>query len=364
MKEVSRRSELFAKEAADWVVVLGDADEQTRKAFAVWLRASPENVKEFLSVAAIWGTLPELSEQPSAEELVRLAAKQPNVVALPRAARSESEQPPAGQSSRRQWIARAAAIALVAVAIGAIFFVMQPEENAILYATLTGEQSSVPLPDGSVVNLNTQSRMRVKFSEEFRDVHLVEGEALFNVERDAKRPFRVITEHALIEAVHTQFNVRQDSNAVTVTVTEGVVVVSSATVGAGTDLSVDGQSGETDSSQSVRLNAGQQTQVGSDITEAVVVDTKVENAIAWRQHRLIFDALPLKQVIEEFNRYNDPPAVIEDRQLESLPISGVFRSNDRDSFLQFLSKMQIAEYARRADGVIVLKGGPADDTGQ
>ena len=371
----SRRGDIIAQEAADWLIALADADEQTRKAFAAWLRLSPEHVKEFLCVSAIWGMLPELSSQPSIEELVGAAATEPNVVALPhrdqsearreprREPRRERRSTPGRSSSRARWMGRAAGL-LVAVAVGAILLISPPAEDPDLYATVTGEQSSIPLPDGSLVTLNTRSTMRVRYSDEYRDVHLGDGEALFDVARDTGRPFRVITEQAVIEAVGTQFSVRNGIDEVTVTVLEGLVEVSRKDGGANAEMLVDGEPYAERSSQPVRLEVGQQAQVKSGVAKPVVVDVSVEKAIAWRQHRLVFEALPLKHVIEEFNRYNDPPAAIEDKELESLPISGVFRSIDRDSFLQFLSQMQLAESSTRADGTIVLRGMSGDTPSQ
>ena len=375
----SRRGDIIAQEAADWLIALADADEQTRKAFAAWLRLSPEHVKEFLCVSAIWGMLPELSSQPLIEELVGAAATEPNVVALPdrdqsearreprrearRKPRRERRSTPGRSSSRARWMGRAAGL-LVAVAVGAILLISPPAEDPDLYATVTGEQSSIPLPDGSLVTLNTRSMMRVAYSDEYRDVHLGDGEALFDVARDTGRPFRVITEQAVIEAVGTQFSVRNGIDEVTVTVVEGLVEVSRKAGGANAEMLVDGEPYAERSSQPVRLEVGQQAQVKSGVAKPVVVDVSVEKAIAWRQHRLVFEALPLKHVIEEFNRYNDPPAAIEDKELDSLPISGVFRSIDRDSFLQFLSQMQLAESSTRADGTIVLRGMSGDTPSQ
>ena len=359
----SRRGDIIAQEAADWLIALADADEPTRKAFAAWLRLSPEHVKEFLSVSAIWGMLPELSSQPSIEELVGAAAMEPNVVALPDRDQSEARRTPGRTSSRARWMGRAAGL-LVAVAVGAILLISPPAEDPDLYATVTGEQSSIPLPDGSLVTLNTRSMMRVAYSDEYRDVHLGDGEALFDVVQDTRRPFRVITEQAVIEAVGTQFSVRNGIDEVTVTVLKGLVDVSRKAGGANAETLVDGQPYAERSSQPVRLKVGQQAQVKSGVAKPVVVDVSVEKATAWRQHRLVFEALPLKDVIEEFNRYNDPPAAIEDKELESLPISGVFRSIDRDSFLQFLSQMQLAESSTRADGTIVLRGMSGDTPSQ
>ena len=232
--ELTRRSIVIAEEAAHWVVALADADEQTRKAFAAWLRLSPEHIREFLAVSGIWGTLPDISSRPAAEELARLAATQPNVVAMPGAPRNESKNTPAPASSRRRWMGRAAAV-LVAAAAGAIFLILRPGEDPNLYTTGTGQQSSVTLPDGSLVTLNTRSTVRLAYSEEYRDLHLAEGEALFDVKKDATRPFRVMTGHAVIQAVGTQFNVRKDADEITVTVVEGAVDVTSSAPGATAD---------------------------------------------------------------------------------------------------------------------------------
>lgn len=361
--KASRRGDVIAEEAADWLVALADADAQVRKAFAAWLRESPEHVREFLSVSAIWGMLPELSSQPSIEELVRAAATEPNVMALPDRDRPEARTTPGRTSSRARWMGRAAGL-LVAVAVGAILLISPPAEDPNLHATVTGEQSSVPLPDGSLVTLNTRSMMRVAYSDEYRDVHLGDGEALFDVVRDTRRPFRVITEQAVIEAVGTQFNVRKGIGEVTVTVVEGTVDVLPKAGGATAEVLVGGEPNARHSSQPVRLEVGQQARVKSGVGKPVVADASVEKAIAWRQHRLVFESLPLKHVIEEFNRYNEPPTVIADKELESLPISGVFRSIDRDSFLQFLSQMQLAEHSTRADGTVVLRGMSGDGPSQ
>ena len=359
----SRRGDIIAQEAADWLVALADADEQTRTSFAAWLRLSPEHVKEFLSVSAIWGMLPELSTQPSIEELADAAATEPNVVAFPGRDRSEARRTAGRTRAQWRWMGLVAGL-LVAVAVGAILLISPSAEDGYLYATMTGQQSSIPLPDGSLVTLNTRSTMRVRYSGEYRDVHLGDGEALFDVAKDAERPFRVITEQAVIEAVGTRFSVRNGIDVVTVVVVEGLVEVLGKVAGTEAEVLVDGEPYAERSSQPVRLEVGQQAQVKSGVAKPVVGDVSVENALAWRQHRLVFEALPLKQVMEEFDRYNDPPTVIADRELESLPISGVFRSVDRDSFLQFLSQMRLAESSIRADGTIVLKGMSGDSASQ
>ena len=352
-----RRNELLAAEAADWVIALGDADRETRKAFAAWLRTSPEHIREFLAVSAIWSAMPGVSARPSAEELVRMARTQANVIPVPGLERFPARKSQSRRILRRRWAGRAAAAAVLALAAAAILLEIIPGGNRNLHATGIGEHASVPLPDGSAVTLNTRSTIRVAYSAQHRDVHLVGGEALFEVEEDVSRPFRVITQQGVIEALGTQFNVRVHADEVTVTVVEGVVAVSAGDYrpdagGQPADLSL-----REDAPSTVQIRTGQQLRLRSGSPAAEVIETALEKTITWRERRLVFEALPLEQVIEEFNRYNDPPAVIDSESLKSLPISGVFRSDDLESFLQFLSQMELAEFSERDDGAIVLTGG-------
>ena len=349
-------NEFLAAQAADWVVALGESDHQTREAFADWLRASPEHIREFLAVSAIWGTLAGVSSQPSVQELVRLATSQSNVVEMPGAGGSGPTRAAVRARPGRRWLGRAAAAAIGAVALAAIVLNLPFGGDPNLHATVVGEQSSVPLPDGSVVTLNTRTSIRVDYSARFRDVHLVDGEALFDVADNDARPFRVFTELALIEAVGTQFSVRTYSGQVTITVVEGIVDVSSLSREPQARTDPDGRVQAAPMPAPVRIRFDQQARVRSGASTAQVVDAAVEKAIAWREQRLIFDALPLEQVIEEFNRYHARPVIIAEQELKPLPISGVFRCDDRASFLQFLSRMELADSAEREDGIIVLTG--------
>ncbi len=342
-RKVSKRRELLAAEAAEWLTVLDGADRGRREQFAQWLRTSPEHVREFLAAAAVWDSLPGVSSQPSAEALARLARQSDNVLPLGGAGRGE-----AGKGARRFGRRRLgwAAAAAVAVALAAALRVFAPfsEPPPMEYATQVGEQLSVSLADGSVVTLNTRSALEVAYSPRYRDVRMSGGEALFEAAEDAERPFRVFAGGAMIEAVGTRFNVRQRSGEVVVTVLEGAVDVSAE--------HSSGNAARLRPAAAVRVAEDQQARAADE--GIVVVDRDAGAAIAWRERRLVFDALPVRAVIEEFNRYQAPPVVVADAAVAELPISGVFRSDDRESFLQFLSQMGIAEHSTQPDGVIVL----------
>ncbi len=356
----AKRSDVIADEAADWFVSLQEPGAQSRAEFAAWLKTSPEHVREFLEIAALWEEVNTLQSQPSVDDLVAMAitdADDSNVVSLgtpelTAAAIPRSKTRPEATAGRSRWAALAAAA--VVLFFAGMQIMRPPAADPNLHTTMTGEQRSLPLPDGSIVTLNTQSTLRVAYSDEYRDVILGEGEALFDVAKDTARPFRVITEHAVVQAVGTQFNVHQEKGDLVVTVVEGIVDVNT---GSGA-----GQSGRMRPGMSMplvfepqRLMVGQQATVASGSSKVVVAEATIDTAIAWQERRLVFDFLPLREVIAEFNRYNDPPLTINDSELDLLPISGVFRSNDRESFVQFLQEMHLAKSTTRADGTIVLQ---------
>ena len=361
-----RRKDLIAEEASEWFLRLEGTDVRANAEFAAWLKASPEHVEEFLAIATLWNSLPDVLSQPYAEELIALAHRDDNVVALATPESFAPEAPAATRKTLPRWgIGIAAAAAAAALSIGLVLTLLPQPSDPNMHATAIGEQSSIPLADGSIVTLNTQSEMRVEYSPEFRDIRLLQGEALFDVAKDNRRPFRVITQHAVVTAVGTQFNVRSDSEDVTVTVVEGEVdvVATSVLSQSGGVARIPNESvsepplvdtAPTDS-QPTRLTVGQQAKVASRSGEVAVVETAVEKATAWRERSLVFEAMSLAEVIDEFNRYNDPPLVINDDKLGVLPINGVFRSNDRASFVEFLERMQLAEARTRADGTIELR---------
>lgn len=363
MSKETKRIDVIAEEAAEWSISLKDGDAKSKAAFAAWLRTSPEHVKEFLSIATLWDALLELAAQPSVAELVELASANTNVVALTDPVISVPKALSETTRSKRRIIPWSIAAGVAVMIVGGALTFISPPEDPNRYTTAIGEQMSLSLDDGSIVMINTQSTLRIAYSEDFRDIFLEKGEALFDVAKNPERPFRVITEHAIIQAIGTQFNVRQVNGDIMVTVVEGIVDVAATNprsqAGDVAHLtSVDDPLPAI--KRSVMLTVGQQARVRSRSGDVAIVDTTVYKAISWQQRRLVFESLSLKDVVDEFNRYNDPPLLIDDVDLKQLPISGVFRSNDRESFVKFLSEMQLAKSHTRSDGTIVLRGVQSD----
>jgi transmembrane sensor len=382
MSQHREHRDCITDEAALWFVRAQgpELSAAERRALASWLAGSAEHVREYLFVAAVTQDIRSLSSTPSVDDLIELAREatdDANVVALLSSGFSSLEleaarTAPGSKESRslrrgRPALWATAATLLLAIAASTFYVVTS---GPVTYTTGVGEQMSFPLKDGSVVTLNAQSSLELAYTEAERSVRLVQGEALFAVAKNPDRPFRVLTERAVIQAIGTQFNVRFRGEDTTVTVVEGIVEVRLDSdgrhrSGKGTDLaSSDGLTGDARGSvnepiadlQLVRLTAGQQASVSPRSAQVAVAEIKVEKATSWRERRLSFDAWPLSKVVDEFNLYNDQRIVIQDRALAEKSISGVFGADDRGSFALFLDEAGLAVAETQADGTIVLRG--------
>jgi len=189
--------------------------------------------------------------------------------------------------------------------------------SAPTYATAIGEQRSIQLQDGSTVELNSYSTLAVHFSRHERDVKLMKGQALFQVAKDARRPFVVASGDTTVRAVGTQFDVYMKDGGTIVTVVEGRVAAAPTPA------------------TSILLSAGEQLTVTSSSVHKTE-HANVARATAWTDHQIVFEGASLIDVAEEFNRYNRKRLVIDGSRLDMFHISGVFSSTDPESLIRFL----------------------------
>jgi transmembrane sensor len=325
-----------------------EASVADHREFAEWIARSPEHVEAYLRVARTMTSLksPAMSwPDTSAEELIRAAKASPGeVVAL---SRGESLAPVRGQEVRgfqpRNAFALAASMVL---AIGVSWFAwMRPQQ----FETSFGEQRSVLLDDGSRVTLNTSSKIEVDLRKDRRTIHLVAGEVLFDVAHDVSRPFDVYIGDSILRAVGTKFDVDIRPHQTTVTVVEGIV---SLTQGLAEAL----PHGNTP-----LLEASDRVVIGPSGPGAPMHGVRLDAVTAWTQRKLIFEHRALGDVAEEFNRYNRRRIVIESERLRAEEITGVFQSNDPDSFISFLSGVpgvQVREDAGSGRLVVLDEASP------
>lgn len=391
-------------EATDWLVRNreGTLDPHDKRRFDMWLRKSPQHVCAYLEMSKVWEDVsfidPNLNA--SAEELIARARAEANVFPLavpapaePRIREAENlpiapiaplerdgrqtphsrfafEQRKGRANSRegetflrarghRPALAAVAASMLLAVVTGTWFFT---QRNT--YTTGIGEQRSIVLSDGSTIQLNTGSRVRVRYSDAERDVDLLEGQALFRVAKNHDRPFVVDTNGARVRAVGTEFDVYRKYGGTVVTVIEGKVAVLGKPHALSTSADSAGEAPSVPVSgivpmrpapptptplvraaipDAIYVTAGEQLTVSAVIpanAEIQVPTPKPANvaaATAWTRRSLEFDSTPLREVAEEFNRYNVRKLIIADPSLSDIRIGGTF-SSDPGLLVRFLRK--------------------------
>lgn len=313
---------LIAQHAADWLRRLQSADPAEHAAFIAWLKQSPVHVQEILLAMSVDDALDGFDAQRRID-LDALLGDARNVVPL----RTDTRVTPAIKQPSRQkrWLVGLAASVLLAVTAGLL---LPSLLNRTKFETTLGEQRAISLEDGSVVHLNTLSRIRTDYSAGARDIYLVEGQAIFRVAHDAQRPFRVHTDTAIVQAIGTQFDVRQLAGRTQVAVIEGVVQVSTLPASKA-DKAPEPQ----------QLRAGQVAAVGS-ATESVAAPkvTDVKDITAWQQRRLVFRKDRLSDIAAEFNRYGRVKMNVEGEQLRAREFSGTFDADDATLLLSFLER--------------------------
>lgn len=213
-----------------------------------------------------------------------------------------------------------AGLAASVIAAGAIAWQFCERPTAVHYTTAVGEQRSVTLPDGSTLLLNTDSDVRVELSRHLRRVELMRGEALFSVSHDPGRPFAVHALRGVTTAVGTQFDVEIVSTGAAVSVLEGTVTVGGGDAGIAAPAAV-----------AVPAGRG----VGYTATGMVspLRPAEINRIQGWRAQRIVFNDIPLRDALAEYNRYRRTPIVLADPALGSHHINGVFRIGDEAAFL-------------------------------
>jgi transmembrane sensor len=227
-----------------------------------------------------------------------------------------------------------------------------PRTPAVAPSAYLRVNERMALRDGSVVELKDGSRVVVEFSASERRVRLT-GEAHFQVAKDAKRPFIVDANGVTVRAVGTAFNVRIDTGAVQVVVTEGKVSVAAppAKVGA---------TSAAEASAPALVTAGQQATVSLGEVEARparvsdVSEAEVAEALEWQAPRLQFFETPLSIAVAEFNARNRVQMSLAQEELGTIPIGGTFRVDNVDGFVRLLEVTLELKAARRGDNGIVL----------
>jgi transmembrane sensor len=219
-----------------------------------------------------------------------------------------------------------------------------------VYQTKVGERAAVTLADGSVVTLDTDSAIRVNYTNSERGVRLLRGQAFFQVAKHKSAPFEVYAAGQRITAVGTRFNVRIGNDsyhaALRVALLEGVVTVTRLPSGG------KGSWG----GRVITLAPGEALEAGGAGATERVVAADPNLSTSWRGGLLDFNDVRLDGAVSEMNRYSNKHIKIADPSLAKLKVSGVFNTDDPEHFAQMLADAFPIKVTHDSDGALVLGG--------
>lgn len=297
-------------EAARWVVRHGEGQLTVAEhsQFEAWKQASPAHAEAFSRLSAHWNELDllaGLADTPAETPLWRRP---------------------------RLWAGVGMAAAVAFAVFAGVSQFSGPGEPARqvaeqpglgVYKTQLGDQEKITLADGSIVTLNTASRIEARLNGQERTVRLLQGEAFFEVAHDPTRPFRVYAGDGVTVALGTAFSVRLEKDSVQVVVSEGKVSYSRVA-----DV--------LEPEHIANVAAGETALFG----ERVVIDridiAEIDRKLSWIDGKLIFSGDRLSSVVADISRYADIRFEFDTQDLADMRVGGVFGLGEVDDMLEAL----------------------------
>lgn len=309
-------------QAAAWIARLDreTATQEDLDGFAAWKALSPHHRQAADRLSGLW------------LELDVLAKASPEALGL---GPSSPRRRPAQKGWAVGLVAASILVASVATAYG-----LQILPRTEVYDTAVGGQRTVNLEDGSSIQLNTNSKVEVRYSAEARDLRLVRGEAYFEVAPNKKRPFSVYAHQDVVRAVGTAFVVRLSGERVEVTVTKGKVEVAavSKSMTSAPLARVSAMPRQTLTTVSAVKGATELAVVerATLVEHLDLAPPEASRKLAWRQGMLVFNGENLPSVVQDVSRYTDVHIEIADPTLRDLKVGGYFKVGEVDSMLEAL----------------------------
>jgi len=319
-----------------------DCSQREREQFEAWLAKSPENALAFEDTKSLWAGLDNFDSDDVLGPHVA-AALQPEATSFMgqwTAATDQLNRRPR-QAPASRWRLRAIRGVAAALILGLFgLWAWKPEAPPDVYVA-TASIESVSLSDGSTVQLDLSTTMDVRISSGRRDIALRQGRAMFDVAKDASRPFVVDAGVGTITAIGTKFEVDRIDGQVSVTLLEGAVGISTT--------------GGFGDQRQLRLVSGQRARYASS-TQAWTVEAADAAALtSWSQGFHVFGATPLRQAIMEINRYSSVKLKLSDPSLGNLVLSGSFKLGDGKAVSQALPYALPVKISYQAGEIVISK---------
>lgn len=341
-------------------VLKNEVTDEERELFNEWLESKDENKEEFGQIALLWektANLPTPLSPDLEKEWQKFHLKAIELDKKFNLIKSGSSNVAAKYVDNKDRIyfstyfkkyvvlTRVAALILISMLIYGVLqypqkvneFLKSDSPKFYEFITKKGEKATIPLSDGTIVYLNSDSRLTYPqyFSETTRFLKL-DGEGYFSVKPDSSRPFIVQTGDRFTVVKGTEFNIKFRNNKLVVVVTKGKVVLFNQ-----------------DSSKFVDLEKGELSFATKDgFTLPQKVDTRLY--IAWRENKLSFVQTPLSEILEEIERFYNIETFCKNKKILHRTLTGYFDSNSLDEILIKLSLALDFKFQRKGRQIFIF----------
>lgn len=323
--------------AIKWICRIDSGLSDSEKAeFNRWLCESERHQSVFLAYAKLWDKMDCLS---MLSELV--------------------PQPKESQNKRFYFVAASFVTVCLLLFAGfqspMVHTWLSPQAELLtqqVFTTDIGQQSTFYMQDKTKVMLNTNSELRVTYTNKQRLLELIRGEMFVEVAHDQMWPLSVHASNQRIQAVGTAFSVEMKEDAVELIVTDGKVLVAEKTEKNNNPLQY------TDirlPDDALAVAHGQGVELGN--RNASVLDLSsndVDVKLSWQSGELVFRGESLAEALAEVSRYTSYSFKFEQDSMRSLRIAGLFKTDDLEGFLDALALNLSIEHSKISSETILL----------
>ena len=215
------------------------------------------------------------------------------------------------------------------------------EKDYLVFAA-KGQKASVVLPDGSKVWLNSDSE--IKYTNLYGDgerIISLDGEAYFEVRKNEKLPFDVMTKELNVKVLGTKFNFRNydEDEEVTVNLLEGKVQLENYVKKMGINY----------------LSPSEKVTLNKLTGEMIISRAEVKNAKEWTNDGLFFDEMPLSDIVKELNRSYNVKIHIADEQLTHNRFYALFNRKEQTIYnvLDIITATNQVRYKVEGDSILL-----------
>lgn len=316
-----------------------ELNSQEINSFETWIAASDENAKKFNSYKKIWNATVFIKAKRDVD--VDLAWNKISSELFDKEIKTGKSR-----SLFVKFMSVAASVAIIGFFATKFFSAekITPENLNKTIVTLSKEQKTLVLEDNSKVFLNQNSSLQ--YCENYkkygtREV-ILKGEAFFEVTRNEKKPFIIKTDHGDVEVLGTSFLVSENSKALQVSVESGKVKLTS------------------ENNDEIILSKGESGIYSFDSKAIIKSNISDCNYISWKTKHLVFNDIPLQEVISSINKSYYSNIILGSTSLNNCLVNAEFSNKPLETVIKVISTTFDLTVEKSENGQIILSGSPCE----